>query len=57
MESFDGNVLNDHYLIALFMRAAKSKVEGFLGKLLQLTKSFMGNARDLIKHCIQLTPN
>ena len=32
MESFDGNVLNDHYLIALFMRAVDSKVEGFLGK-------------------------
>ena len=57
IETFDGNVLNYHYFIALFREVVESKVDDPRGKLTRLIKYTSGDARELIKHCIQLPSN
>ena len=54
IETFDGNVSNYHYFIALFREVVESKVDDPRGKLTRLIKYTSGDARELIKHCIQL---
>ena len=56
-ETFDGNILNYHYFIALFREVVESKVDDPRGKLTRLIKYTSGDARELIKHCIQLPSN
>ena len=50
-------VLNYHYFIALFREVVESKVDDPRGKLTRLIKYTSGDARELIKHCIQLPSN
>ena len=57
IETFDGNVLNYHYFIALFREVVESKVDGPRGKLTRLIKYTSGDAKELIKHCIELPSN
>ena len=57
MECFDGNVLEYHYFMALFREVVESKIEDPRGRLTRLIKYTVGDARDLIKHCIQLPSN
>ena len=57
IKTFDGNVLNYHYFIALFREVVESKVDDPRGKLTRLIKYTSGDARELIKHCIQLPSN
>ena len=57
IETFDGNVLNYHYFMALFREVVESKVNDPRGKLIRLIKYTSGDARELIKHCIQLPSN
>ena len=57
IEIFDGNVLNYHYFMALFREVVESKVDDSRGKLIKLIKYTSGDARELIKHCIQLPSN
>ena len=57
IETFDGNVLNSHYFIPLFREVVESKVDDPRGKLTRLIKYTSGDARELIKHCIQLPSN
>ena len=54
IETFDGSILNYHYFIALFREVVESKVDDPRGKLTRLIKYTSGDARELIKHCIQL---
>ena len=57
MKCFDGNVLEYHYFMALFREVVESKIEDPRGRLTRLIKYTVGDARDLIKHCIQLPSN
>ena len=57
IETFDGNVLYYHYFIALFREFVENKVDDPIGKLRKLIKYTSGDARELIKHCIQLPSN
>ena len=57
MECFDGNVLEYHYLMALFREVVESKIEDPRDRLTRLIKPTVGDAIDLIKQCIQLSFN
>ena len=57
MEQFDGNPLNYHYYMALLAEVVETKIEESRGKITRLIKFFTGEARELIKHCIQLPHN
>ena len=57
MECFDVNVLEYHYFMALFREVVESKIEDSRGRLTRLIKYTVGDARDLIKHYIQLSFN
>ena len=57
IETFHVNVSSHHYFIALFREVAESKVDDPRGKLTKLIKYTSGDARELIKHCIQLPSN
>ena len=53
MECFEGNPVNYHYFIALFKEVVENKIDDSRGRLTRLIKYTKGEARDLIKHCIQ----
>ena len=57
MEPFDGSVLKNHHFMALFKEAVESKVEDPRGRLIRLLKYTLGEAKELINHCIQLPSN
>ena len=57
MEEFDGSPLKYHYLMVLFAKVVETKIEEFRGRLAILIKFITGEARELIKHCIQLPYN
>ena len=57
MEQFDGNPLNYHYFMAMFAEVVETKIEKPRGRLTRLIKFTTGEARELIKHCIQLPHN
>ena len=57
MEQFDGSPLKYHYLMVLFAKVVETKIEEFRGRLAILIKFITGEARELIKHCIQLPRN
>ena len=57
MECFGGNVLEYCYFMALFSEVAESKIENQRGRPARLMKYAVGDARDLIKHYIQLPSN
>ena len=54
IDCFDGNPLNYHYLMALFCEVVETKIEDLRGRLTRLLKYIVGEAKKLIKHCIQL---
>ena len=54
MEQFDGNSLNYRYFMALFAEVVQTKIEEPRGRLTRLIKFTIGEARELIKHYIQL---
>ena len=49
--------LNYHYFMALFAEVVQTKIEEPRGRLTRLIKFTTGEARELIKHCIQLPCN
>ena len=57
MKCFDGNVLEYHYFMASFREFVESKIEDPRDTLTRLIKYTVGDARNLIKHCIQLPSN
>ena len=54
IRKFDGNPLNYYYFMALFVEVVETKIEEPRGRLTRLIKFTTGEARELIKHCIQL---
>ena len=54
MEQFDGNPQNYHSFMALFAEIVETKIEEPRRRLTRLIKFTTGEARQLIKHCIQL---
>ena len=54
IDCFDGNPLNYHYFMALFCEVVETKIEDPRGRLTRLLKYTVGEAKELIKHCIQL---
>ena len=54
MEIFDGNPLNYRYFMTLFREVVESKIEDPRGRLTRLIKYTTGEAKELIKHCIEL---
>ena len=57
IEISDSNVVNYHYFIAIFREVVESKVDDPRGRLTRLIKYTSGDARELIKLCIQLPSN
>ena len=57
MEQFDGNPLNYQRFIALFTEAVEKMIEESRGRLRKLIKLTIGEARELVKHCIELPHN
>ena len=56
-EQFDANPLNYYYFIALFVEVVETKIEEPRGRLTRLITFTTGEARESIKHCIQLPHN
>ena len=54
LEQFDGSPLNHHYFMALFLEVVETKIDDPRGRLTGLIKFTTEEARELIKHCIQL---
>ena len=57
MEQFDGNPLNYQRFIALFAEAIEKMIEESRGRLRKLIKLTIEEARQLVKHCIELPHN
>ena len=57
VDAFDGNPLNYHYFVAMFKEVVENKIEDPLGRLTRLIQLTTGEAKELIKHCIQETPS
>ena len=57
MKQFNGNPKNSHYFMALFAEVLETKNEEPRERLTRLIKLTTGEARELIKYCIQLTHN
>ena len=57
MECFGDNVLEYHCFMGLFREVAESNIEDPRGRLERLITYRVGEARDLIKHYIQLPSN
>ena len=54
IDCFDGNLLNYHYFMTLFCEVVETKIEDPRGRLTRLLSHTGGEAKELIKHCIQL---
>ena len=58
IEPFNGNTLNHyHYFMALLKNAVESKTDDPRDRLTRLIKYNTGDAKEFIKHWIQLPPN
>ena len=56
IDHFDGNPLEYNYFIATFQEAVESKIDDPRGRLTRLIKFTEGEAKELIKNCIQEEP-
>ena len=56
IDIFRGDTLEYHYFILVFREVVELKIVDPHGRLVRLVKYTEGEARDTIKHCIQLTP-
>ena len=54
---FDGNPLNLRYFMTLFREVVESKIEDPCGRLTRFIKYTTGEAKELIKHCIEQPAN
>ena len=57
IDVFDGNPLNLKYFMTLFREVVESKIENPYGRLTRLIKYTTGEAKELIKHCIEQPAN
>ena len=53
IDTFSGNPLEYHYFMEVFKEVVEKKIEDSRGRLTRLIKYTAGEAKDLIKHCIQ----
>ena len=53
IDKFDGNPINYHYFTAIFKEIVESKIDDRRECLARLVKYTKGEAKQLIKHCIQ----
>ena len=57
IDLFDGNPLNFKYFMTLFREVVESKIEDLRGRLTRLIKYKPGEAKELMKHCIEQPAN
>ena len=57
LDKFSGNPLEYQYFSTMFKEVVERKIKDALGKLTRLVKFTDGEAKDLIQHCIHLTPD
>ena len=57
IDVFDGNPLNFKYFKTLFREVVESNIEDPHGRLTHLIKYTIGEAKELIKHCIEQSAN
>ena len=53
IEICDGNPINYQYFMSIFKEAVKDRIEDPRGRLIRLIKYMDGEARELIKPCVQ----
>ena len=53
VDSFDGDPLNYHYFMSTFEEVVENKIEDPLGRLTRLVQLTTGEAKELIKYCLQ----
>ena len=53
---FDGNPLECHYFMTLFHETVEKRTDHLGGKLTRLIKYTKGDAKEVIKHCVQQPP-
>ena len=56
VDKFSGNPLEYQYFSAMFKEVVERKIESPVGRLTRLIKFTDGETKNLIKHCIHLTP-
>ena len=56
VDKFSGNPLEYQYFSTMFKEVVERKIKDPVGRLTRLIKFTDGEAKDLIKHCIHLTP-
>ena len=56
IDEFDSNPINYHYFIFIFKEVIESKTDDPQGCLARLIKYTKGEAKEIIKHCIQHPP-
>ena len=57
IDVFDGNPLEFNYFLATFKEVVEQKVDDPRGRLTRLIKYTTGEAKELIKNCIQEDPS
>lgn len=57
VEIFDGNPLNYQYFISVFKEVVETKIDDPRGRLTRLIKYTSGEARELVRNCINLPPD
>ena len=56
LDVFDGNPLDFHYFMTLFHEVVEKRIDDSRGRLARLLKYASGNAKEMIKHCVQEPP-
>ena len=56
LDVFDGNPLDFHYFMTLFHEVVEKRIDDPRGRLARLLKYTSGNAKEMIKHCVQEPP-
>ena len=54
IDVFSGDPLEYHYFMEIFKEVVEKRIEDPRGRLTRLIKCTSGEAKDLIKHCIQV---
>ena len=53
---FDGNPLDFHYFMTFFQEVVEKRIDNAKGRLARLLQYTSGNAKEMIKHCVQEPP-
>ena len=56
IDNFDGDPMEFHYFMAIFHEVGERKVDDAQGRLTRLIKFPKGEAKEMVKSCIQLPP-